>query len=196
MYFLPSTSMVVCMPQHLCHNLSSSSWGGCPSAVRLLTLFFLAGLDDSHSCSWSVYIMIDLCFILIYMLQVKKYTVKSAWQVCVIVWIVPSLHAGLCGTLGRCSNPSVLWSHIWADRWCRTCTLRANKTETSCASQYFFAVQIFWFWDTPTPGHFWSVQRLCVSTHHANWSRKQVWCQMQVIPVRSIQVLWWIRSYD
>jgi hypothetical protein len=55
-YCLPSTSMVVRMPQHRCHNLSSSSWGGCPSAVWLLTLFFFAGLLN-HSCSWSVYIM-------------------------------------------------------------------------------------------------------------------------------------------
>ena len=54
-YCLPSTSMVVRMPQHRCHNLSSSSWGGCPSAVWLLTLFF-AGLLN-HSCSWSVYII-------------------------------------------------------------------------------------------------------------------------------------------
>jgi len=55
-YCLPSTSIVVCMPQHRCHNLSSSSWGACPSAVWLLTLFFFAGLLN-HSCSWSVYIM-------------------------------------------------------------------------------------------------------------------------------------------
>ena len=54
-YSLPSTSIVVLMPQHRCHNLSSSSWGACPSAVWLLTLFFFGRLN--HSCSWSVYIM-------------------------------------------------------------------------------------------------------------------------------------------
>ena len=58
MYFLPSTSIVVCMPQQRCHNLSSCSCGADPSAVWLLTLFFfdLAGLLN-HWCSWSVYIM-------------------------------------------------------------------------------------------------------------------------------------------
>ena len=55
-YCLPSTSMVVRMPQHRCHSRSSSSWGADPSAVWLLTLFFFAGLLN-HSCSWSVYIM-------------------------------------------------------------------------------------------------------------------------------------------
>ena len=52
-YCLPSTSIVVLMPQHRCHNLSSSSWGGWPSAVWLLLLFFL--LFEIHFISSSVY---------------------------------------------------------------------------------------------------------------------------------------------
>ena len=55
MYSLPSTSMVVLMPHARVYSLGSSR-GGCPSAVWLLTLFFLAG-RLSHSCSWSVYII-------------------------------------------------------------------------------------------------------------------------------------------
>jgi hypothetical protein len=45
--------MVVCMPQQRCHNLSSSSWGGCPSAVWLLLLFFRGW--ETHFISSSVY---------------------------------------------------------------------------------------------------------------------------------------------
>ena len=58
MYCLPSTSMVVLMP-HARVYILSSSWGGCPSAVWLLTLFFLAGLLN-QSFSSSVYIIVFL----------------------------------------------------------------------------------------------------------------------------------------
>ena len=82
-YCLPSTSIVVCMPQHRCHSLSSSSWGRCPSAVWLLTLRFFAGLLN-HSCSWSVYIMCGCVplFLTIYPVQDQNSSVNGAWLSC------------------------------------------------------------------------------------------------------------------
>ena len=82
-YCLPSTSIVVCMPQHRCHSLSSSSCGADPSAVWLLTLFFFAGLLN-HSCSWSVYIMCGCVplFLTIYPVQDQNSSVNGAWLSC------------------------------------------------------------------------------------------------------------------
>ena len=82
-YCLPSTSIVVLMPQHRCHSLSSSSCGADPSAVWLLTLLFFAGLLN-HSCSWSVYIMCGCVplFLTIYPVQDQNSSVNGAWLSC------------------------------------------------------------------------------------------------------------------
>ena len=81
-YSLPSTSMVVLMPQARVYVLGSS----CLTLRSLLVLDLRYLPVLTQSISSSVYgIMIDLCFTLIYMLQVKKYTVKCARQICVIL---------------------------------------------------------------------------------------------------------------
>ena len=74
-YSLPSTSIVVLMPQARVYVLGSSSLTF--RCLLRLDLRYLPVLTQFISSS--VYgIMIALCFTLIYMLQVKKYTVKSA----------------------------------------------------------------------------------------------------------------------
>ena len=71
-YSLPSTSMVVWMPQARVYDRGSSCL--ILRCLLVLDLRYLPVL--THCISSSVYgIMIDLCFTLIYMLQVKKYTV-------------------------------------------------------------------------------------------------------------------------
>ena len=85
--------MVVLMPQHRCHNLSSSSWGGCPSAVWLLLLLFRGW--ETHFISSSVYgiIALDCSFVLHYfiMRQIKNrvlygHRCYAAWR-----WVTSTL---------------------------------------------------------------------------------------------------------
>ena len=71
-YSLPSTSIVVLMPQARVYVLGSS----CLTFLCLLRLDLRYLPVLTQFISSSVYgIMIALCFTLIYMLQVKKYTV-------------------------------------------------------------------------------------------------------------------------